>query len=134
MKLQQLNRDRELSGALRRLDPPSPTPAQMSALARRIVAGAGPALAARRRDANRWWEYAAMWAGMLLPLGFATALVAAACITWISIAPRRSPSPSPERVALLRAVARGDAPRELVDLALGGTTDAHGASSAGGGR
>ena len=43
--------DRELARALRRLDPPSPTSAQMAALARRIVTRAGPLLDARRRAA-----------------------------------------------------------------------------------
>ena len=67
-------RDRELARALRRLDPPTPTPAQLASLARRIVARATPLLDPRRRAASSWWEYAAAWAGTLLPLGVAAAL------------------------------------------------------------
>ena len=62
-------RDRELARALRRLDPPTPTPAQLASLARRIVARATPLLDPRRRAASSWLEYAAAWAGTLLPQG-----------------------------------------------------------------
>ena len=47
-------RDRELARALRRLDPPAPTPGQLASLARRIVARATPLLDPRRRAASSW--------------------------------------------------------------------------------
>jgi len=115
-----LNRDRELSQALRRLDPAQPTRAEMSALARRIVARATPLLDSRRR-ATAWWEYAAAWAHTLIPLGVATAVVAAACISWISTEPAAQPPRTGERIALLRAATSASGPHELVDLVLGGS-------------
>jgi len=109
--------DRELARALRRLDPPSPTSAQMAALARRIVTRAGPLLDARRRAALSWWEYAAAWAGTLLPLGVAAAFVATVCLAWSSAvrAPRAHAS---ERTALLRVVTNHAPSLELVDFVL----------------
>src|SRR5689334_20500120 len=102
--------DRELASALRRLDPPAPTPVQMSALARRIMTRAAPLLDARRRAASSWWEYAAAWAGTLLPLGAAAAFVAAACLAWTTATSRATMRPhAVERTALLRAVTN-DAP------------------------
>ena len=109
--------DRELARALRRLDPPSPTSAQMAALARRIVTRAAPLLDARRRAALSWWEYAAAWAGTLLPLGVAAAFVATVCLAWSSSvrAPRAHAS---ERTALLRVVTNHAPSLELVDFVL----------------
>ena len=76
--------DPELARALRRFDPQPATPAQMAALARRIVARATQMLEGRRRGIARWWEYAANWAGTLLPLGVAAAFVATVCLAWSS--------------------------------------------------
>lgn len=111
------NPDRELARALRRLDPPAPTPAQMSALARRIMSRAVPLLDARRRGAATWWEYAAAWAGTLLPLGVAAAFVAAACLVWTSTDRPARPH-AIERAALLRVVTHPAASPELVDFVL----------------
>lgn len=115
--------DRELTCALRRLDPPAATPAEMTALARRIVTRATPMLDARRHGAARWWEYAASWAGTLLPLGVAAALVATVCLVWSSAtqAPAR-PLPV-ERTALLRVVTNRAHSGDLLDFVL----DAHSA-------
>jgi len=113
--------DRELARALRRLDPPAATPAQMAALARRIVTRATPLLDARRRGAARWWEYAAAWAGTLLPLGVAAAFVATVCLA-LSAGPRTPARPHPvERTALLRAVTNRAPSGDLLDFVL----DAH---------
>ena len=115
--------DRELARALRRLDPPAPTPTQMAALARRIVTRAGPMLDARRRGAARWWEYAATWAGTLLPFGVAAAFVATVCLAWSS-AERAPMQPHAfERTALLRVVTNRAPSGDLIDFVL----DAHSA-------
>jgi hypothetical protein len=112
------NPDRELARALRRLDPPAPSSAQMSALARRIMSRAVPLLDARRREASTWWEYAAAWAGTLLPLGAAAAFIAAACLVWSSGAARSARPHAIERAALLRVVTNRAASPELLDYVL----------------
>jgi len=112
------NPDRELARALRRLDPPAPTTAQMSALARRILTRAAPLLEARRRGAATWWEYAAAWSGTLLPLGAAAAFIAGACLVWSSAATRSTRPHAIERAALLRVVTHRAAPPELIDYVL----------------
>src|SRR5436309_12416093 len=96
--------DRELARALRRLDPPAPTQAQMTSLARRIMSHSTPLLDARRRGASTWWEYAAAWAGTLLPLGAAAAFAATACLAWSSTTRAPVRPHAVERTALLRAV------------------------------
>jgi hypothetical protein len=115
--------DRELARALRRLDPPAATPTQMAALARRIVARATPMLDARRRGAAQWWEYAAQWAGTLLPLGVAAAFLATVCLAWSAgvLTPVRPHAV--ERTALLRVVTNQDPSSDLLDFVL----DAHSA-------
>lgn len=115
--------DRELAGALRRLDPPAVTPTQMAALARRIVTRATPMLDARRRGASRWWEYAANWAGTVLPLGVAAALVATMCLAWSSTAHAPVRPHAFERTALLRVVTNRAPSGDLIDFVL----DAHSA-------
>ena len=115
--------DRELARALRRLDPPSVTTTQMAALARRIVARATPMLDARRRGAARWWEYAANWAGTLLPLGVAAAFVATACLAWNSATRAPVRPHAYERTALLRVVTNRAPSGDLIDFVL----DAHSA-------
>ena len=115
--------DRELAGALRRLDPPAVTGGQMAALARRIVIRATPLLDARRRGAARWWEYAANWAGTLLPLGVAAAFVAMVCLAWSSALRAQVRPHAVERTALLRAVTNRAPSGDLIDFVL----DAHSA-------
>jgi hypothetical protein len=125
--------DRELARALRRLDQPAPTPVQLSALARRIVARAAPLLDARRRGAATWWEYAAAWAGTLLPLGVAAGFAAAACLVWTSASSQAAKPHAVERAALLRVVTNSAASPELVDFVLD-APGAEGAVSTGGSR
>ena len=115
--------DRELARALRRLDPPAVTPSQMAALARRIVTRAAPMLDVRRRGAVRWWEYAAKWAGTLLPLGVAAAFVATVCLAWSSAARTPVRPHAYERTALLNVVTNRVPPGDLIDFVL----DAHSA-------
>jgi len=120
-------RDRELARALRRLDPPTPTPAQLASLARRIVARATPLLDPRRRAASSWWEYAAAWAGTLLPLGVAAAFVASVCLAWSSTARPLARPHANERAALLRALTNNAPARELIDFALDARAAEHAA-------
>ena len=115
--------DRELARALRRFDPPEATPAQMAALARRIVTRATPLLDARRRGVARWWEYAANWAGTLIPLGVAAAFAATVCLAWSSATRAPGRPHAFERTALLRVVTNRAPSGDLVDFVL----DAHSA-------
>ena len=124
-------RDRELARALRRLDPPTPTPAQLASLARRIVARATPLLDPRRRAASSWWEYAAAWAGTLLPLGVAAAFVASVCLAWSSTARPLTRPHANERAALLRALTNNAPSRELIDFALDARAAEHAAGLVG---
>ena len=124
-------RDRELARALRRLDPPTPTPAQLASLARRIVARATPLLDPRRRAASSWWEYAAAWAGTLLPLGVAAAFVASVCLAWSSTARPLARPNANERAALLRALTNNAPSRELIDFALDARAAEHAAGLVG---
>lgn len=116
MRPKDSNPDRELARALRRLDLPAPTPEQMSTLARRIITSAAPLLDARRRGTMTWWEYAAAWAGTLLPLGAAAAFIAAACLVWTSGRPARPHAI--ERGALLQVVTHRAASPDLLDYVL----------------
>ena len=120
-------RDRELARALRRLDPPAPTPGQLASLARRIVARATPLLDPRRRAASSWWEYAAAWAGTLLPLGVAAAFVASVCLAWSSTARPLARPHANERAALLQALTNNAPSRELIDFALDARAAEHAA-------
>ena len=111
--------DRELARALRRLDPPGPSSIQMKELARRIVSRATPLLDARRRKAGAsWWEYAAAWAGTLLPLGVAAAFVATVCLAWSSATRAQVRARATERAALLRVVTNHAPPVDLIDFVL----------------
>ena len=118
MRRNDLFSDRELARALRRLDPPSPTSAQMAALARRIVQRATPMLDARRRGHSSWWEYAAAWAGTILPLGAAAALVASVSLLWTATTHVPVRAHAVERTALLRVITNQAPSRDLVDFLL----------------
>jgi hypothetical protein len=90
----------------------------MTTLARRIMTKAAPLLDARRRTASTWWEYAAAWAGTLLPLGVAAAFVATACLAWSAYSHPSVRPHAPERTALLRAVTSRAPSGDLIDFAL----------------
>ena len=122
MRRNDLFSDRELGRALRRLDPPAPTSAQMAALARRIVQRATPILDARRRGKLSWWEYTAAWAGTLLPLGAAAALVASVTLLWSSTSRAPVRAHPVERTALLRVITNQAPSRDLVDFLLDAPT------------
>ena len=109
--------DGELGDALRQLDAPAATQAQLARLARRIVRKAEPILHAHR-ESSSWWEYMAAWAGTLLPLGVATAVAAVAGIMWSATDPIPEPSPPPEPSALILAVTGRDQSRELLESIL----------------
>jgi hypothetical protein len=126
--------DRELAKALRRYDPPAPTPAQMTAFARRIMTSATPLLDARRRGASSWWEYAAAWAGTLLPLGAAAAMVAIACLAWTTSAQGSARPHAPERTALLRVVTNRAPAGDLIDFVLDARAAEHAKGALGGSR
>jgi hypothetical protein len=125
MKAKDTYSDRELARALRRLDPPAPTSAQIAALARRIMTHATPLLDARRRSASTWWEYAASWAGTLLPLGVAAAFVASVCLAWSSATQAPARAHQVERTALLRAVTHSAPSGDLIDFVLDAHTAEH---------
>lgn len=109
--------DGELADALRQLDAPAATQAELAGLARRIARKAEPLLHARR-ESSSWWEYMAAWAGTLLPLGVATAVAAVAGIMWSSADRIPEPSPPSEPSALILAVTGRDQSRELLESIL----------------
>src|SRR5436305_12902026 len=118
MRRNDLHSDRELARELRRLDAPAPSSAQMSALARRIMIRANPMLEARRRGAARWWEYAAAWAGTLLPLGAAATLVAGVSLALSAATNAPARPQGPDRAALLQAVTNRAPSGHLRDVGL----------------
>jgi len=90
----------------------------MTALARRIMTRATPLLDARRRRASTWWEYAAAWAGTLLPLGVAAAFVATVCLAWSTSLHSSARPHAAERTALLRVLTNRAGSSDLLDIAL----------------
>ena len=116
MNHRDLSPDPELRAILRRFDATDrPTADQRRALRRRIEAAAGPLLAGRAHDA--WWEFAAVWARTLVPLGLATAVAAAAFIFWASHANgvRAVLAPVPAPDSLVGSVHRDPTSRHLLD-------------------
>lgn len=87
MTFEDLTPDHEVTDALRRFDhAPAPSASQLRGLARRIVSSAAPLLEPRRANTVAWWDYPAVWARTLIPLGVTTALMAVACILWAALA------------------------------------------------
>jgi hypothetical protein len=108
--------DPELRAILRRFDAADrPTADQRRALKRRIEAAAAPQLAERAHDA--WWEFAAVWARTLVPLGLATAVAAAAFMFWASHANavRAVLVPVPAPDSLVGSVHRDPTSQHLLD-------------------
>ncbi|MGA9838172.1 MAG: hypothetical protein WBQ26_12710 [Gemmatimonadaceae bacterium] len=82
-----LSPDRELGDLLRRFEAPDRgTADQHRALKRRIEVAAAPLLA--ERAGSSWWEFTAVWARTLIPLGLATAVAALVLMVWSSHAGR----------------------------------------------
>jgi hypothetical protein len=105
----------------------------MTALARRIVQRATPMLDARRRGHSSWWEYAAAWAGTLLPLGAAAALVASVSLLWSATSQTPVRAHAMERTALLRVITNQAPSRDLVDFLLDAPAAEQGRPSSRGG-
>ncbi|MDE3128159.1 MAG: hypothetical protein KGL38_09130 [Gemmatimonadota bacterium] len=108
--------DPELAAVLRRFEPSDPTTDdQRRALARRIETAAAPLLAERGNGA--WWEFAAVWARTLIPLGLATAVAAAAFIAWTAHAggARAILDPVPAQDSLVGSVHRDRTSQHLLD-------------------
>ncbi len=118
MRHDDLRPDHELRDLLRRFDSPDmATDAQRQALARRILTGAEPLLAARRGAPPAWWEFTAIWSRTLIPIGVATAIAAAAAIFWTSRPARRAELPTvTTQDSLVGAVPHDPTSRHLLDL------------------
>src|SRR3982751_302807 len=82
-----------------------------------------PLLDARGLGSASWWEYAAAWAGTLLPLGVAAAFVASVCLAWSSAPQAPARRHQVERSALLRVVTNRAPSGDLIEFVL----DAHSA-------
>lgn len=121
-----LRPDDELRDLLRRFDPPERgTAAQRAALQRRIAGDAAPVLAARSGATTAWWEFAAGWARMLIPLGVGTAAVAGAAIVWSSrVPPRAALAPLPARDTLVGVLPHDRTSRDLLDALVTPASDA----------
>jgi hypothetical protein len=118
MRRDDLRPDAELRAMLRRFDSPDRvSPDQRASLQRRIAADAEPLLAARRPGPPAWWEFTAGWARTLIPLGVATAVVAAGLMLWAAHGPAHQPL---VRVAsedsLVSAVPRDRTSQRLLDV------------------
>ena len=97
---------------------------ELGVLARRIVAKAEPLLAARRQGVTAWWQYPAVWARTLIPLGITTALVATACILWATLAPLPVPSEHlAMRDTLLGSTTSDALSQRLLDALVGGPVE-----------
>ncbi len=108
--------DPELGAILRRFEGADPTTdEQRRALRRRIEAAAAPLLA--ERGSGAWWEFAAVWARTLVPLGLATAVAAAAFIAWTAHAGAAAAglNPVPAQDSLIGSVRRDPTSQLLLD-------------------
>jgi hypothetical protein len=86
MKHEDVPPDQRVVDTLRQFDhAPSHTPAELTALSRKIVSRA-TALLDDRRVRAQWWEYPAGWARTLIPLGVTTGLLAAGFLLWAHVA------------------------------------------------
>jgi hypothetical protein len=113
--------DRAIADALRTAAG-EPYEGSLDSLAVRIDVAATPILAARRQGGQRpaaWWDFAAEWARMLVPVGLSIA-AASVMLLWImrpvvpvAAQPVSSRGPSPIVVAM-----RGAAAPDLVDRAV----------------
>jgi hypothetical protein len=116
MKIREPRGDARIAEALRRVERQI-VDRPLAPLIQRIVAAAGPILDARRPKPSAWWEYAAGWARMLIPVGVTIGLAAGAGIAWATVADPMMP-PAPEPQALFGVVTNQVTSPELVDFAL----------------
>lgn len=117
MKRDDLRPDEALRDMLRRFDAPEHGSAdQRTDLLRRIMSDAEPLLSARRSGAPAWWEFTAGWARMLIPLGVATAIVAAGLMLWSVRTARQSMiTPMASQDALVSSLPRERTSQRLLD-------------------
>lgn len=95
-----------------------PSDADMAALHGRIVGAARPYLGARLSMRTSWLDYAAAWSRTIVPVGLATAVLAASCLVWLSASARRQTQNTVEHVAMLGAATNAVGSGDLVDLAI----------------
>jgi hypothetical protein len=90
----------------------------LRALQDRITRAARPRLAEQREARPSWLDYATAWSRTIVPIGVATALVAASCLVWLSMQPREPRAGTVEHVAMLGAATNAVTSGDLVDLAI----------------
>jgi hypothetical protein len=118
--------DRELGAILRQFDAADEiTPEQHRALKRRIEASAA-AVFAQRAD-GAWWEFAAVWARTLIPIGLITAFAAAVVIVWASHTGtwRSLLTPVPAQDSLVGAAHGDHTSQHLLDYLVAPTVPDH---------
>lgn len=114
--------DRAIADALRSAAG-EPYEGSLDSLAARIDVAAVPILAARRQGGQRavaWWDFAAGWARMLVPVGL-TIAAASVTLLWLmrpTIPVAAEPLNSRPSSMIVAAVGRGAAAPEVVDRAV----------------
>ncbi len=97
------------------LEPLRPDPASRTRMRRRILAAAAPLLAGRHPLA--WWEVAADWSSVAVPIAASIALLFG-WIAYTSSTPAAASTPEPERIeieALVQPQAPASPPALLID-------------------
>jgi len=92
--------------------------ADLDALQGRIMTAATPYMDARLSMRPSWLDYAAAWSRTIVPVGLATAVVAASCLVWLTSSARRSTPSNVEHVAMLGAATNSVSSGDLIDLAV----------------
>ena len=112
-------RDPRMGAAIRAVAGDTPLEREaLRALHERIMGAARPQLSQQRNARPSWLDYAAAWSRTIVPIGVATALVAASCLVWLSVnAPKSSPG-TVEHVAMLGAATNVVSSGYLIDLAI----------------
>lgn len=110
--------DPRMADAIRAAMPARPaSDAELRALHGRIVTAAGPYMASRLSMRPNWLDYAAAWSRTIVPVGLATAVLAASCLVWLSTAAHRLRPSNVEHVAMLGAATNSVSSGDLIDLA-----------------
>ena len=98
MRFEDPTPDQEIGDALRSVQArASLSPWELNVVARRVIAHAAPLLERKRTGVPPWWQYPAVWARTLIPLGLTTALAAIAGFMWATLEPLPLPV---ERLAM----------------------------------